>query len=178
MRTLYNLPDGDVEDINKRVASQVLDDDQPNKSYLTISQVCPFCPLSSFASVSSSLLPPPHRSFHHGSVEQIIQETALTDRLLMRNWLLLRGSRIPSTARLFCLRCRCQYDTGQADSYSSGHMICHTSGLGAGRGVSLYIVFHRLDSFRSHIPFFYRYVALVHVFIIVDAPMIPSTLSL
>jgi len=42
MRTLYNLPDGDVEDINKRVASQVLDDDQPNKSYLTISQVCPF----------------------------------------------------------------------------------------------------------------------------------------
>lgn len=101
MRTLYNLPDGDVEDINKRVASQVLDDDQPNKSYLTISQVCPFCPRSSFAPASSSLLllPPPQCSFHHGSVEQIIQEIALTDRLLMRNWLLLRGSRIPSTAR-------------------------------------------------------------------------------
>jgi len=41
MRTLYNLPDGDVEDINKKVASQIFDDDQPNKSYLTISQVCP-----------------------------------------------------------------------------------------------------------------------------------------
>jgi hypothetical protein len=40
MRTLYNLPDGDVEDINKKVASQIFDDDQPNKSYLTISQVC------------------------------------------------------------------------------------------------------------------------------------------
>ena len=39
MRTLYNLPDGDVEDINKKVASQIFDDDQPNKSYLTISQV-------------------------------------------------------------------------------------------------------------------------------------------
>jgi len=63
MRTLYNLPDGDVEDINKRVASQVLDDDQPNKSYLTISQVCRIFPLSSFAPVSSSLLLPPHRSF-------------------------------------------------------------------------------------------------------------------
>ena len=42
MRTLYNLPDGDVEDINKKVASQIFDDDQPNKSYLTISQVCLF----------------------------------------------------------------------------------------------------------------------------------------
>jgi hypothetical protein len=42
MRTLYNLPDGDVEDINQKVASQIFDDDQPNKSYLTISQVGPF----------------------------------------------------------------------------------------------------------------------------------------
>jgi len=46
MRTLYNLPDGDVEDINKKVASQIFDDDQPNKSYLTISQVCLFRSLS------------------------------------------------------------------------------------------------------------------------------------
>jgi hypothetical protein len=42
MRTLYNLPDGDVEDINKKVASQSFEDDAPSKSYLTISQVCPF----------------------------------------------------------------------------------------------------------------------------------------
>jgi hypothetical protein len=41
MRTLYNLPDGDVEDINKKVASQSFEDDAPSKSYLTISQVCP-----------------------------------------------------------------------------------------------------------------------------------------
>jgi hypothetical protein len=47
MRTLYNLPDGDVEDINKKVASQIFDDDQPNKSYLTISQVCPLLSLLS-----------------------------------------------------------------------------------------------------------------------------------
>jgi hypothetical protein len=39
MRTLYNLPDGDVEDINNKLSSQVFEDDQPNKSYLTISQV-------------------------------------------------------------------------------------------------------------------------------------------
>jgi hypothetical protein len=49
MRTLYNLPDGDVDDINKKVASQIFDDDQPNKSYLTISQVrSPFSSSSLF----------------------------------------------------------------------------------------------------------------------------------
>ena len=75
MRTLYNLPDGDVEDINKKVASQVFDDDQPNKSYLTISQVC---------------------SLSHDIMRG---EEKLIFRRQMRNWRLLIGSRIPSTAR-------------------------------------------------------------------------------
>ena len=75
MRTLYNLPDGDVEDINKKVASQVFDDDQPNKSYLTISQVC---------SLSDVM---------------IRGEEKLIFRRQMRNWRLLIGSRIPSIAR-------------------------------------------------------------------------------
>jgi hypothetical protein len=56
MRTLYNLPDGDVDDINKKVASQIFDDDQPNKSYLTISQVrSPFSFSFSSSHFTSSL---------------------------------------------------------------------------------------------------------------------------
>jgi hypothetical protein len=39
MRTIYNLPDGDVEDINKKLSNQTFEDEAPTKSYLTISQV-------------------------------------------------------------------------------------------------------------------------------------------
>jgi len=82
MRTLYNLPDGDVEDINKKVASQVFDDDHPNKSYLTISQVW--------------------------SLSHVIMrgEEKLIFRRQMRNWRLLIGSRTPSTARGVGPSCR------------------------------------------------------------------------
>jgi hypothetical protein len=41
MRTIYNLPDGDVEDINKKLSNQTFEDEAPTKSYLTISQVSP-----------------------------------------------------------------------------------------------------------------------------------------
>lgn len=48
MRTLYNLPDSDADDINRKVANLSIggyDEEQPNRSYLTISQVSPALPV-------------------------------------------------------------------------------------------------------------------------------------
>lgn len=42
MRAMYNLPETDAEDINRKVANLSVggyDEEQPNRSYLTISQV-------------------------------------------------------------------------------------------------------------------------------------------
>ena len=41
---MYNLPETDAEDINRKVANLSVggyDEEQPNRSYLTISQVSP-----------------------------------------------------------------------------------------------------------------------------------------